>query len=336
MNNNVTFLTFGDAVDESFKDSLGDIQILPIYKKIKYSNLKLIRFLKSFIVPFYFKNDFAEIQVVKTNQLLGSWVAIIIKYLIGKPLMIRTGYDLFKFKNKQSSNIFIIIFSYILTLISLNLCNVYTTTSLEDYQYLKKNYFFKSKKLHLLPNWVEDISFPESANRYSNRVLMVGRLEPQKNFHKIIEILKGTDIEIDIYGEGSQRQDLLKKSKDYRVNLNLMGTVENQDLLKIYPKYKLFISTSLYEGNPKTILEAMSQGCLVLSLENKSTGSLLKNGINSVTFKNEDAGVAKTIYHILNNFTNYKKIRNKAYQEVIQNNSLDNICNKEITLLGKI
>ena len=336
LNNNVTFLTFGDKIDENFQKELGNIKVVPVYKKIKYSNSRFIRTVVSFTIPFRFKKEFSDIEVIKTNQLLGSWVAIILKYVLKKPLIIRTGYDLFKFKIKQSKNIIVISLSYLLTLISLNLCNFYTTTSSEDLDYLEKYYFFNSKKLKLIPNWVEIGNAPTYESRFDNRILMVGRLESQKNFIKIIEILKNSPIEIDIYGEGSQKDLLIKKSKEFNVSLNLKGSIENKDLLGVYSQYKLYVSTSLYEGNPKTILEAMSKGCLILSLENKSTSSLLKNRVNSITFTNKQSNVNKIIDGILNNFKDYHQIAINGYENILENNSIENIAKKEIELLNKI
>ena len=34
-------------------------------------------------------------DLIKTNQLYGSWLALIAKFIVKKPLIVRTGYDLF-------------------------------------------------------------------------------------------------------------------------------------------------------------------------------------------------------------------------------------------------
>ena len=111
---------------------------------------------------------------------------------------------------------------------------------------------------------------------------MVGRLEKQKFFERIINELKNSKIEIDLYGEGSQKKYLIELAKINNVNLNLKGKIDNDELIKIYANYKLFVSTSLYEGNPKTVLEAMSMGCLVLALRNNAIEELIHNNKNGL------------------------------------------------------
>ena len=44
--------------------------------------------------------------VIKTNQLNGSWVAMMLKLYTKSPLYIRTGYNLFEFSVKDKKNIF--------------------------------------------------------------------------------------------------------------------------------------------------------------------------------------------------------------------------------------
>ena len=111
---------------------------------------------------------------------------------------------------------------------------------------------------------------------------MVGRLENQKNFIEFIKTIKNESIEIDIYGDGSLKDKIIEVSKSENVKVNLLGTISNEKLLDIYPKYKLFVSSSLYEGNPKTILEAMAAGCLVYLSSSTSNLSFLENNVNCV------------------------------------------------------
>ena len=57
-------------------------KVIPIYSKLKKSKFKLINYLKSFFIPFYFKSQLRHIDVIKQNQLNGSWISIILKYIL--------------------------------------------------------------------------------------------------------------------------------------------------------------------------------------------------------------------------------------------------------------
>ena len=320
-NLNITFLTFGGLEDKFLGEEFTDINIIPVYEKFKYSNSKILRFIKSFFIPIFFREEFSKADVIKTNQLLGSWVGIVGKLIFRNKLIVRTGYDLLKFKLKQSKNPIIILLSYLLTMFSLNFSDIYITTSKNDYKYLNKYYIFKKQKLKLLPNWIQSEKYIPFQKRYKNRILMVGRLEKQKNFERVINDLENSSIEIDLYGEGSQKIYLTKLAKNNNVKLNLKGKIDNNELLKVYANYKLFVSSSLYEGNPKTVLEAMSMGCLVLSLRNNSIEELIENNKSGIIFDDDSSDLKNLIENILEDSENFEPIAKKGYEKVLESNS---------------
>ncbi len=333
-NLNIAFLTFGGLEDEFIAEEFPDIDVIPVYKKLKYSNSKILRVIKSFFIPIFFREEFSKADVIKTNQLLGSWIGIVGKLIFRNRLIIRTGYDLLKFKLKQSKNPIIILLSYLLTMFSLNFSDIFITTSKNDFKYLKRYYIFKKQKLKLLPNWIQSEKYIPFHKRYENRILMVGRLEKQKNFERVINDLKNSDIEIDLYGEGSQKTYLTKLAQINNVKLNLKGKVDNKELLKVYGDYKLFVSSSLYEGNPKSVLEAMSMGCLVLSLRNSSIEELIDDYKNGIIFEDDSSELKNLIENILEDFEDFEPIAKKGYKEVLENNSKELLLRKEINLLG--
>ena len=83
---------------------------------------------------------------------------------------------------------------------------------------------------------------------------MVGRLVDQKNYFVAIDILKDLNLKLDIVGSGP-----LKKVQYYcsqkKIEVSFLDNLENTDLIKLYSKYRLYLSTSLYEGNSKSLLE---------------------------------------------------------------------------------
>ena len=163
---------------------------------------------------------------------------------------------------------------------------------------------------------------------------MVGRLEKQKNFERIINELKNSKIEIDLYGEGSQKKYLIELAKINNVNLNLKGKIDNDELIKIYANYKLFVSTSLYEGNPKTVLEAMSMGCLVLALRNNAIEELIHNNKNGIIFDGDSSGLRSLIETILGDSKNFESIAKKGHQTILESNSKEVILKKEVDILN--
>ena len=125
-------LTYGDSEDIEIIKNKNFIEIVPIYTILKYDKNKYFRIARSFILPFRLKKIIGDVQILKTNQLLGAWVAIICKLLYKKPLIVRTGYDLLTFSKKNNKNVIKIYFYRQLTKLSLRYSNIYLVTSSVD------------------------------------------------------------------------------------------------------------------------------------------------------------------------------------------------------------
>ena len=100
----ITFVTYGDDDDLDLAINLERIKVIPVYSTIKNKS-KIINFIKSFYIPFLLKNKIKDIDVIKQYQLQGAWISIIYKYLVKKPLIVRTGYDMYSFSIKEKKTI---------------------------------------------------------------------------------------------------------------------------------------------------------------------------------------------------------------------------------------
>ena len=77
--------------------------------------------------------------------------------------------------------------------------------------------------------------------------------------------------------------------KKYNFKINYLGVINNSNLSSKYNKYKALILISKYEGNPKTILEAMASGCLILGSNIKAIKNLIiNNPSNLIINLNQD------------------------------------------------
>ena len=85
-NINFKFLTYGNNIDLKYKDLLNGIEVLPLHNLIKSKNL-ISRLFKSVLIPLKLRNVFKNIDIIKTNQVEGSWIGIIAKILFRKKLI---------------------------------------------------------------------------------------------------------------------------------------------------------------------------------------------------------------------------------------------------------
>ena len=91
-NVDVSFLTYGNHKDYEFSNLLHDIKIFPVSKLIK-SKFPLLKHLKSLFLPIKLKNLFRNVDLIKTGQVYGSWVACLAKIIYRKKIIIRSGFE---------------------------------------------------------------------------------------------------------------------------------------------------------------------------------------------------------------------------------------------------
>ena len=238
---NVTFLTFGNYKDERI--DTGVIKVIPIYKYFYKTPFKIINYFLSIFIPFILRSKLPKNNVViKTNQLNGSWIAIILNFVLrAKKLIIRTGYNPQIFAIKEEKSFLKIFFYKFQNLISLKFCDNYLVTSLSDKNFLENNFNYKFfKKIVKVPNWIFLKEYNPIENRMSENILSVGRLEVQKNFEELIQIFKDTKFTLDIYGEGSMKQKLKVLAKEHNVKINFYGNLSNVNLIEVYKNYKYY------------------------------------------------------------------------------------------------
>ena len=318
-----TFITYGDKSDLKF--NLGkNINIIPIYTLRKKSNSKFINLIKSFFLSKVIFRKINKLNIIKQNQLMGSWVSILFKLKYKKPLYIRTGYDMFLFSLKDQKSIFKILLYYLLTQFTFLFSDLYTVTSASDYKFLNRFFIFKRKKLAIRYNWVESNNYKNLSDRSSKEILSVGRLEKQKNYQHLIKSIAETDFTLHIVGEGKEREIIESLAKKLSVNIKFLGILNNKELMNLYSNYKYFISTSNFEGNPKALLEAMSSGCIVIARDIPNNREIINDHHNGILFNDDNINLNELLKNI-KNIGNIENLSLNATKHTKLNNSIEKL-----------
>jgi len=329
-----TFLTFGDDADINLIKN-DNIEILPVYTLIKKSKNKLFRYLKSFLIPFYIRTYVKKAHILKTNQLMGSWIAVVTKIFFRKKLIIRTGYDLLTFNMREKKSPLIIFFTYLLTNFSIIFSNFYLVTSYSDRNFLNKiTLNFYKNKILLVRNWVTYQNDIEYKNR-KNKVVTVGRIEEQKNIKLLIDTAKEFDFKLDIIGEGSLKNSLVEYTKENE-NINFLGLLSNKELIEKYKDYKVYASTTLFEGNPKSLLEAMSSGCIVLAPNINSVTEIITDSWNGFLHEYNKKEIGNVIKNIFLGYSDFSDIISNGRETIFKEFDLFKVLEKEYEIYSKL
>ncbi len=130
-------------------------------------------------------------------------------------------------------------------------------------------------------------------------VLSVGKLEPRKNLHRLIDAfitLDNQEIELAIVGPKGWDKDTENQYKNV-TNIKWLGYISDENLFALYQSALFFIFPSVWEGFGYPAVEAMQLGCPT-ALSN--TSSLKELGNNaSVLFDPWDVQSIKMTLHTL-------------------------------------
>ncbi|MEX2214274.1 MAG: glycosyltransferase [Phycisphaeraceae bacterium] len=133
-------------------------------------------------------------------------------------------------------------------------------------------------------------------NTPANRLVIgaVGRLSAEKGFNLLIQaaaklIGEGHDIELWIAGDGDAKPELEKLIAQLKVGdrVKLLGFVS--DTVGLYHAMDLFCLSSLREGLPNVVLEAMSMGVPVVSTKVAGVPKMITDGENGLLVDIGDA-----------------------------------------------
>jgi glycosyltransferase involved in cell wall biosynthesis len=243
----------------------------------------------SFLMPLFHRYSLKAADVFKTNQMDGSWSAVIAGWLYRKPLIVRTGYTASLFAKRQVDAVWEKRFERIERFAYRN-ADIGVVASYRDKQYVCSKYDIKSEKVRVLYNYVNVSVFkPVNCEKYQNRILFVGRLNKQKNLFNTMEAVFRNNLVLDIYGQGELRDELQARAKKQGAKVNFMGVVSNNELSHIFNRYSYYILTSFYEGMPKTLLEAMACGLVCIGTDVAGINEVIEDGVNGYLAKGTDA-----------------------------------------------
>ena len=178
-----------------------------------------------------------------------------------------------------------------------------------------KEYFEKiikdKEKLTIIPNPINEnfiVDEPYKGKR-EKTIVIVGRLEPQKNHKLLIDAFKNvietqSEYKLLIYGDGSLKNELEEYTKKLGLSNNIIFKGKKDNIKEEIYNAGMFVLSSNYEGMPNALMEAMALGLPCISTDCPCGGpkTLINNNVNGILVKVNDVNeMSKAIKFLIEN-----------------------------------
>lgn len=326
----IYFFTYGDEEDLKFKSYLTDsITIIP---KKYISN----SFLYSFLIPFIHRRILKDVDILKTNQMWGSWSAVLAKLLHRKRLVVRTGYMWSINFSKKNPKSWLEPLIKNVERFAYRIADAAITSSQRNFDYVEQNYHPRNQIL--MPNYVEtDIFKPlNGTNKKKGSICFIGRLSQEKNLFALLEALKGLPYTIDIIGSGPQLNQLKEIVSHNRANADFRGNIPNRELPQILNEHELFVLPSLWENMPKTLLEAMACGLPVIGTNVDGIKEVIRHRENGILCKTDPGSIRKAIIALMEDEGLKQRLGENARKTIEEKFSLEKLVDRELKLYSQL
>jgi len=165
-----------------------------------------------------------------------------------------------------------------------NKANMVLVNDIEIKESLRSFYNIKTK-INVINNLLDVSNFKKEKVTKSNkkfRFITIGRLSAEKNTKDLIIAFNKANIknsQLEIIGNGPLLETLKSLSKELGIENKVLFHGHQKDIMQFLAKANAFVFTSLNEGFPNVVLEAMFCGLPIISYQFKAgITTILENG----------------------------------------------------------
>ena len=147
----------------------------------------------------------------------------------------------------------------------------------------------------------------------------IGRLTPVKGYLLLIQAVRrlvedGLDFDLWIVGEGEQRVKLEDQIKEFSLEEIVFLQGYHKNPIPFLREADIFVSSSLSEGFPLVICEALCMGLPVVATKNAGSEAVLDNGKYGLLIEREEYLLYKALKAVIENAVLREDLRNKALE----------------------
>ncbi len=323
----IYFFTYGDKGDISYQDVLAE-NIVVVPKRLPIPNL-----LYMLVMPLLLRRQFQEADIYKTNQMKGALAALIAKHLYSKKLIVRCGYEWLQASVRRGTS------AWKLSMIRWIERRVYASadvivlTASHMHTFISREFGISSSdsRVQIISNYIDTELFrPLNIEPEPRSVCFVGRLCEQKNLFHLIKACAQVKAHLHIYGEGPLESNLRKCAISLGAHVSFHGRIANEELPVAMQQCEVFALPSLYEGNPKTLLEAMACGMAVLGTDVEGIEGVIDHNKNGFLCQIDTESIVQALSALMGDVAVRKVLGYKAHQMILNEASLSAVTQCEV------
>ena len=234
------------------------------------------------------------------------------------------------------------VFSYFILFskfITYNLANFIIVNAQKSYDCVKKLVYNKNKlKILYNPSLNKIYKFEKKKN--NNVLLSIGRLCKQKNQKLLIDTFirfnKNKNYKLIICGDGPDKNYIFTYIKEKKLTKSIILKSWSSNIRKYYKKSSIFILTSLYEGIPNVLIEALNYNMPCISTNVSGASDLLLKGKGGIILKKPSTiELENKLNKIINNYQFYSN-KTKSAKSNLKRFNINTASNEYLKLLQKI
>lgn len=165
------------------------------------------------------------------------------------------------------------------------------------------------KELEITENDIV-LSYVAELNKNKNQFLLIKVMEKLKKKNKNIKLL--------IVGSGNYMERYKNEVEKRNLQSNVMFLGRRNDVPAILSITDIYVASSLREGLPVNIMEAMYMKLPIVAIDNRGHRELIENSINGYLVKNNVNSFIDKVKKILNDKDLAKEFGKKSYEKSLK------------------
>lgn len=323
----VTFVTYGNDKDLTYAERIPGIHIC--CNRWGMSMSKYIR-----LIPWLHWWRLHKASLFKSNQMNGAEIALRVARRFSVPFIARCGYMCSKnaILDHGAGSSVANRSQEVESQVFPGADAVVVTTSEMSSSVIDRFPDCK-EKITIIPNYVDTRLFKPNVKSSTGkeRLCFVGRLAPEKNLSALLDAIDGIDVDLDIIGEGPLLKQLQEQAGN-RKNIRFHGRVAHRKLPAFFQQSTAFVFPSLYEGHPKTPIEAMACGLPVIATDVSGTREIIQHNETGWLCNTDAESLRNGIKAVLSDPALQVRLGSTARRFVVEKYSLDHIVELELNL----